>query len=151
MGKQRSWENGSDFSGRFLGDGGSWQMTGMHVFIVLTMSSMEERDKAKNIRGSALELLKQDVVVKLRYMVHARRVLETANTGDGITGNRGDFKSLEWVSDCFLCVYSLGPLVEQPGAAVVLWHSSCIAVTAEIDHSCCPACSIDRQLKCFSF
>lgn len=70
-------------------------MTGMHVFIVLTMSNMEERDKAKNIRGSALELLKQDVVVKLRYMVHARRVLETANTGDGITGNRGDFKSLE--------------------------------------------------------
>lgn len=75
-------------------------MTGIHIFIVLTMSNMEERDKAKkNIRGSGLELPKQDVqelfAVKRRYTMHARRVLETANTEDGIAGNRGDFKSLE--------------------------------------------------------
>lgn len=141
MGKQRSWENGSDFSGRFLGDGGSWQMTGMHVFIVLTMSNMEERDKAKNIRGSALELLKQDVVVKLRYTVHARRVLEAANTGDDIAGNRGDFKSLEWVWLFSLCIL----LGSFSGAA---W-CCCRSLTFQLH--CCHCRDRSQLLPCVQY
>lgn len=48
-----------------------------------------------------------------------------------------------------LPAYSLGLSVQPRGAAAAtgLWHSGCIAPTASIDRSRCPACRGDRQLK----
>lgn len=70
-------------------------MTGIHIFIVLPVSNMEERDKAKNIRTSGIKLPRQDFqelfAVKPRYTVNARRVTESANAEDYIHGNKKRF------------------------------------------------------------
>lgn len=70
-------------------------MTGIHIFIVLPISNMEEGDKAQNIRTSGVKLPRQDFqelfAVKPRCTVNAGRVLEAANTEDYILGNKKRF------------------------------------------------------------
>lgn len=90
--------------------------------------------------------------MKRRSSARARRVLEPAHHLQTRTTLSQGW-SFEMSSDCFAPRVLPGSFSATPGAAAAatLWHSGCIALTASIDRSRCPAAAVTDNLNSSHF